>query len=85
MRLRFGSCSCGGSCGCKGEGGGSCGGGKPSGEVPLLPDYDGEIWASTPTSHEAHTLDEIRAAVRKALDHHLSEKRWDLALSGLTI
>lgn len=39
-------CSCGGSCGCKGEGGGSCGGGKPSGEVPLLPDYDGEIWAS---------------------------------------
>jgi hypothetical protein len=41
-------CSCGGSCGCKGEGGGSCGGGKTSGEVPLLPDYEGEIWASTP-------------------------------------
>lgn len=40
-------CTCGGTCGCKGEGGGSCGGGRPSGEVPLLPDYDGEIWAST--------------------------------------
>lgn len=42
-------CSCGGSCGCEGEGGGSCGGGNPSGEVPLLPDYDGEIWASPPS------------------------------------
>lgn len=43
-------CSCGGLCGCKGEGVGSCGGGKPSGEVPLLPDYDGEIWASSEQS-----------------------------------
>ncbi len=46
-----GGCGCGSgepcSCGCKGEGGGSCCGGKPSGEVPLLPDYDGEIWASS--------------------------------------
>ena len=44
--------SCGGDCGCEG-GGGSCGG-KPSGgggslnggsgQLPLIPDYDGEIW-----------------------------------------
>ncbi len=40
------SCSCSASCGCNGEGGGSCDGGKPSGDLPLLPDYGGEIWAS---------------------------------------
>lgn len=42
-----GECGCGGSCGgCSGEGG--CGG-KPggTGEVPHLPDYNGEIWASS--------------------------------------
>ena len=50
-----GSCGGGGACGCKG-GGGSCSG-KPSGgsgghpdggsgQLPLIPDYDGEIWAS---------------------------------------
>jgi hypothetical protein len=37
-----------GGCGC-GSGSGepySCGGGTPSSEIPMLPDYDGEIWAS---------------------------------------
>lgn len=44
-----GSCLCGGSCWCKGGCGGPCGGGKPSGEVLLLPDYDGDILASSET------------------------------------
>ena len=38
-----------GGCWC-GSGSGepySCGGGKPSSEIPMLPDYDGEIWASS--------------------------------------
>ena len=51
-------CSCGGSCGCTGEGGGSCGGaGKPPGEVPLLPDYDGEIWASSTRASDRSVWD----------------------------
>lgn len=54
------ACECGGSCGCEGEGG-SCGG-KPtggSGEVPHLPDYNGEIWASEVRS--AHEWDSVWA------------------------
>jgi hypothetical protein len=58
-------CSCGGPCGCKGESDGSCGGGKPPGEVSLLQDYDGEIWASSVRSDLAgepsHTVRGPRA------------------------
>jgi hypothetical protein len=60
-----GGCGCGGDCGCKG-GGGSCGG-KPSdggdgpgggaGPLPLIPDYDGEIWAATPDSSRGLSVD----------------------------
>lgn len=54
-------CSCGGSCGCKGDGGGSSGGGKSPDEVPLLPDYEGQVWASP--SLISHELPYILSAI----------------------
>lgn len=68
-----GSCLCGGSCWCEGEGTGLCGrGGKSSAEVRLLPDNNGEIWASTTTWNVTLVMDEIRAAVRKAMSPQVS-------------
>ena len=61
-----GSCGGGGGCDCKGGGGScggkptGGGGGQPSdgggglgggsGQLPLIPDYDGQIWATNPTA-----------------------------------
>jgi hypothetical protein len=53
-RLGLGEpCSCAGSCGCPGEGA-SCDGRATcgSGEVPHLPDYEGDFWVITGTSYE---------------------------------
>ncbi len=83
--------SCGGDCGCKGGGGScggkpsGGGGGKPSdggvglgggsGQLPLIPDYDGEIWAVSAATHYA-TLAEVSLACASLRFYLVGNPDW---------
>jgi hypothetical protein len=91
-----GGCDCGSSesCGCGGCSAAGCfGGGPGTGEIPRLPDYDGQIWSSPVRSvvdHESiHTIQHQRfldkmKTQRKAGGFPLHEPAavWQDALAG---